>query len=110
MLGRGRREASRAALPDGSCLAQVDVTASWRRPMQPFTLVLITLTLAAAGPVQAAGETHVPGDFPDPQSAINTALPGDLIVVHGGSWYAAAGSGKPTAGVITRPVAGTLQH
>ena len=54
--------------------------------MQPFTLVLITLTLAAAGPVHAAGEIHVPGDYLDPQAAINAALPGDLIVVHGGTW------------------------
>jgi hypothetical protein len=56
--------------------------------MQPFTLVFVTLTLSVAAPAFAAGEIHVPGDFPDPQSAINAALPGDLVVVHGGAWDA----------------------
>jgi hypothetical protein len=37
----------------------------------------------------AAGQIHVPGDYPDPQTAIDNASPGDMIVVHGGTWTSA---------------------
>jgi hypothetical protein len=37
----------------------------------------------------AAGQIHVPGDYPDPQTAVDNASPGDVIVVHGGTWTSA---------------------
>jgi hypothetical protein len=48
------------------------------------TAVLIS-ALLHAGPVLAATIT-VPGDYPDVQTAIDNASPGDTIVVQGGSW------------------------
>ena len=42
-----------------------------------------------ASPV--AAQLHVPGDYPDPQSAVNNASPGSVIIVHGGVWTATSG-------------------
>ena len=49
------------------------------------TLASIVAFLALSVPALAATH-HVPGDFPDVQSAINAASPDDTIVVHGGLW------------------------
>lgn len=46
-------------------------------------LLVIALLLAPVAPAQVL---HVPGDYPDPQSAIAAASPGAVVVVEGGFW------------------------
>jgi len=52
-----------------------------------FHLARIVLFTAFLSPsLVQAGIIDVPGDYPDPQAAINNASPGDVILIHGGTW------------------------
>jgi hypothetical protein len=62
---------------------------------------LASLALLPFISAAAWGQIHVPGDHPDPQSAVDAAIPGDVIVVHGGTWTAA---GLVPALVIDKPL------
>lgn len=53
-----------------------------RRSLRPLLLTCAAL----ASPLASASTWHVPGDFPDPQIAINVAASGDTIIIHGGTW------------------------
>jgi hypothetical protein len=59
---------------------------------------LVLLVLLAA-PLSA--QIHVPGDHPDPQTAVNNASPGQVILVHGGLW---TGTGTSPALTIDRAI------
>lgn len=51
----------------------------WTRSLPPVALVLLC--------EHALAQTvTVPGDYPDPQSAVNAVAPGTTILVDGGSW------------------------
>jgi len=47
---------------------------------------LVPLALLLLAPLAAAQVIDVPGDFPDPQSAVVAAPDGATILVHGGQW------------------------
>jgi len=51
---------------------------------------LVVLALLFAFSTVTWGQIHVPGDYPDPQTAVDNASPGDVIVVHGGTWTGVA--------------------
>jgi hypothetical protein len=59
----------------------------------------LALLLFLAPPLVA--QIDVPGDYPDPQSAVDAASPGDVIVIHGGTW---SGTGGLPALTIDRAV------
>jgi hypothetical protein len=45
------------------------------------------LLLASLLPARPAADVlHVPGDYLNPQAAIDAAMPGDVVVIHGGTW------------------------
>ena len=58
-------------------------------------LVACVATLSLTG--GAAAQITVPGDFPDPQSAVDAASPGDVIVIQGGTWTPAQFGSKDPA-------------
>lgn len=45
-----------------------------------------TFVLASQLPVPAQVVVHVPGDYPDPQAAIDAVPPGSTVVIQGGTW------------------------
>jgi len=61
--------------------------------------VALSLCMLAA-PIGA--QIDVPGDYPDLQTAVDNASPGDVIVIHGGTWI---GSATLPALTIDRAVA-----
>jgi hypothetical protein len=51
-----------------------------------FRCRVVPLALLLLAPLAAAQVIDVPGDFPDPQSAIAAAPAGATVLVHGGQW------------------------
>ena len=54
--------------------------------MHRGVLTAFGLGISLVCPMIQAAVLHVPGDFPDPQTAINAAAAGDIIIIHGGAW------------------------